>query len=129
MRVLNDRQTKFAEAYAHSGNATQAAKKAGYSEKTAYKQGHDLLKKGEIQTLIAKEKAKQAKKNDVTVEEIVNMHLQAFECAQRTDAPNAMTSAGQNLAKLMGLVTERGQIEHSGGLTINIQKFNDDADS
>lgn len=40
---MNERQKKFAELYAANTNATEAAKKAGYSEKTARSQGQRLL--------------------------------------------------------------------------------------
>jgi len=126
MRPLNARQKKFAVEYAHSGNATKAAKNAGYSVKTAYKQGHDLLKKSDIKQAIEIEQAKQAQKNDVTVEELVHMHREAYRIAVKVEAPNAMTTATQNLAKLMGMITDKGQIEHSGGLVVNITKYSDD---
>lgn len=48
MAGLNDKQRAFVEAYVRSWNATQAAIAAGYSEKTAGSQGHELLKKPEI---------------------------------------------------------------------------------
>jgi phage terminase small subunit len=44
--ALNPKQRAFVAAY--SGNATEAARAAGYSEKTAYQQGHALLKHPEI---------------------------------------------------------------------------------
>lgn len=40
---LNDRQKRFCEYYAQSGNATEAAKQAGYSAKTARQIGQRLL--------------------------------------------------------------------------------------
>ena len=51
--MLNEKQRRFAEEYVIDLNATQAAKRAGYSERTAGSQGHDLLKNPEIQNLIA----------------------------------------------------------------------------
>jgi phage terminase small subunit len=41
-------QERFAVLYALTGNVTQAAKEAGYSPKTAYRQGHDLLKRPHV---------------------------------------------------------------------------------
>jgi phage terminase small subunit len=41
---MNTKQKKFCEFYAECANATEAAKKAGYSEKTAYSQGQRMLK-------------------------------------------------------------------------------------
>ena len=52
METLNERQRKFAQEYWVSGNGTRSAIKAGYSEKTAYSQAHQLLKKPEIQLQI-----------------------------------------------------------------------------
>lgn len=48
--ALTPKQKKFIEAY--SGNATEAALKAGYSPKTAYSIGQENLKKPEIQKAI-----------------------------------------------------------------------------
>jgi hypothetical protein len=52
-RPLNPMQLLFVEAYLVDKNATHAAKAAGYSAKTAYAQGHSLLKHPEVKTLIA----------------------------------------------------------------------------
>src|SRR5690606_29741123 len=49
---LNDHQRLFCEEYANIANATRAATLAGYSPKTAYQQGHALLKKPEIRNEI-----------------------------------------------------------------------------
>ncbi len=46
--MLSLKQKKFCEEYVISGNATEAAKRAGYSEKTAYSIGTENLKKPEI---------------------------------------------------------------------------------
>ena len=45
---MNERQRRFADEYIISGNATDAAIKAGYSEKTARSQGQRLLTKVDI---------------------------------------------------------------------------------
>ena len=50
--MLSLKQQKFCEYYVQSGNATEAAKKAGYSEKTAYSIGTENLKKPEIENYI-----------------------------------------------------------------------------
>ena len=49
---LNNRQKAFISEYIKDKNATQAAIRAGYSEKTAYSQGQRLLKKAEIKSAI-----------------------------------------------------------------------------
>ncbi|MDY3007146.1 terminase small subunit [Anaerococcus porci] len=45
MKGLTIKQKKFADEYIISGNATQSAIKAGYSEKTAGQTGAENLKK------------------------------------------------------------------------------------
>lgn len=50
--ALNKRQRDFAEYYLKLWNATEAAKKAGYSEKSAAVIGHENLRKPEIKAYI-----------------------------------------------------------------------------
>ena len=49
---LNPKNALFVEHYLQCWNATEAAKRAGYSEKTAYSQGSRLLKNAEIKGVI-----------------------------------------------------------------------------
>lgn len=49
---MNTRHRAFAEYYAQTANATEAAIKAGFSARTAYSQGCRLLKNVEVQNLI-----------------------------------------------------------------------------
>lgn len=45
---MTEKNKKFCLEYANTGNATESAKRAGYSPKTAYSCGQRLLKKAEI---------------------------------------------------------------------------------
>ena len=54
MKKLTVKQKKFADEYIISGNASEAARNAGYSEKTAGGIGDENLKKPEIKTYIDK---------------------------------------------------------------------------
>lgn len=51
---LTQKQKTFCDKYLVCGNATQAAKEAGYSERTAYRTGADNLKKPQILEYIQK---------------------------------------------------------------------------
>lgn len=53
---MNDKQERFALEYQKDCNATQAAIRAGYSEKTAYSQGQRLLKNVEVQNALRERK-------------------------------------------------------------------------
>lgn len=52
MPVLKDKYEKFCQAYVISRNATASAKEAGYSEKSAYNQGYELLKRADVKERI-----------------------------------------------------------------------------
>ena len=49
---MTARQKRFCEEFIKTGNATQSAKDAGYSEKTAYSTGQRMLKNVEVQSYI-----------------------------------------------------------------------------
>ncbi|MCW7544889.1 terminase small subunit [Aurantimonas litoralis] len=51
--ALGEKRGRFVEEYLHDLNATQAAIRAGYSQKTAYSQGQRLLKDVEVSAAIA----------------------------------------------------------------------------
>jgi len=74
-KKFTPRQEKFIEEYIMLDNATQAAKNAGYSEKTAYSQGQRLLKNVEIADEIARRRA-ELRKTSITPERIVREYLQ-----------------------------------------------------
>lgn len=63
---MNKKQSAFASEYVIDYNATQAAIRAGYSEKSAYSQAHDLLKKPEIMAKISKLEAEAARRTEIS---------------------------------------------------------------
>ena len=52
MPEFTTKQQRFVDEYLVDLNATKAAKRAGYSRKSAYSQGHRLLKNAEIQSAL-----------------------------------------------------------------------------
>lgn len=66
MPKLTDKQTAFVREYLVDLNATQAAIRAGYSERTAYSVGQRLLKNVEIQRAVAAAQAQRARRVEVT---------------------------------------------------------------
>lgn len=69
--MLSVKQKKFCEYYVESGNATEAAKKAGYSKKTAYSIGTENLKKPEIRNFIEELTAAEKSKRMASAEEVL----------------------------------------------------------
>ncbi|WP_046901038.1 terminase small subunit [Gluconobacter oxydans] len=79
MTKLNEKQARFVEEYLVDLNATQAAIRAGYSEKTAGQFAFGLLKKIEIQSAISEgQKARSARtkiSQDRVIQEIARLGL------------------------------------------------------
>lgn len=82
--ALNDKQKMFCDEYIIDLNATQAAIRAGYSEKTAYSQGQRLLKDVEIQRYIQERKADRMERTEIT-QDFVLKELLAIASVNATD--------------------------------------------
>lgn len=72
--ALNDKQQRFVEEYLIDLNATQAAIRAGYSEKSAGQMAHELLKKHEIQTALSESMKAREERTKIT-QDMVLMEL------------------------------------------------------
>lgn len=68
---MNEKQQRFCEEYLVDLNATQASIRAGYSPLTAYSQGHDLLKKPEVQAYLAEKRKELQERTGVTQERVL----------------------------------------------------------
>ncbi len=78
---LTDKQRLFCIYYPKCFNATKAAKKAGYSEDTAYSIGWELLKKPEIKAEIQKLKQNKLNRAMLSPDDIFQRYLDiAFAC-------------------------------------------------
>lgn len=67
---MNDQQKKFAELFASCGNAAQAAREAGYSERTARQQGARLLTDVDILRYVRELQDQAAEQRIATVKQI-----------------------------------------------------------
>ena len=72
--MLNEKQQRFADEYLIDLNATRAAIRAGYSEKTAYSQGERLLRHAEVKSYI-KEKMDERKEDAIATADEVMRYL------------------------------------------------------
>lgn len=69
--ALNEKQKAFAEYYAACFNAAEAARKAGYSEKTARAIGQRLLTNVDIQKYLQKIKENAKSSRIATIDEVL----------------------------------------------------------
>ena len=103
--MMNHRQKAFCEAYVRSGNATEAAKSAGYSPKTAYSHGQRLLKNVEVLDYF-RQLSEEAKATQVAeIEEVRKFWTATMrdEAAKRTDR----LKAAELLARSFGVFLEQ----------------------
>lgn len=88
---LTPKQRRFIDEYLIDLNATQAAIRAGYSEKTAYSIGVQLLKKLEIQAEIQKRRSRLQNKLEITQERVLQ-ELAAIAFANGADYAKVVNS-------------------------------------
>lgn len=83
MAKLTLKQQKFADEYIISGNATQAAIKAGYKEKTAYQTGAENLRKPQIKSYIDERLKEIESKKTATHQEVIEYLTSVMRGEQR----------------------------------------------
>jgi phage terminase small subunit len=83
MAKLTDKQQRFVEEYLIDLNATQAAIRAGYSEKTANEQGARLLVNVSIQEAIQAAKQQRSQATGITAETVLQQINELREKAMR----------------------------------------------
>lgn len=69
--ALTDKQQRFVSEYLVDLNATQAAIRAGYSEKTARQAGAENLSKPDIAAAVAEAQAKRAGRTEITADRVL----------------------------------------------------------
>lgn len=100
---LNPKQLRFVDEYLVDLNATGAATRAGYSAKTAYQQGHELLKHPEIIAKLNERMRARAKRTEITQDRVLQeiARLAFFDLRKLYDnqgAPLAMTQLDDDTA-------------------------------
>lgn len=71
MHKLTDKQQTFVAEYLISLNATDAARKAGYSEKTAYSQGERLLRNVEVAAAISAARVRRERRTGISQDRVL----------------------------------------------------------
>lgn len=84
MAKLTNKQKKFIDEYLVDLNATQAAIRAGYKEKAAYRTGAENLRKPQIQREIQKRMQERQQRTEVTQDMVVR-ELAAIAFSKTTD--------------------------------------------
>ena len=113
--MLTERQERFAQAYIIHRNATEAAKTAGYSLKSANNQGYRMLKNDEIQERIADLENELVTNIDV-IDEIENQ----YTFAKANGHTNSAIKALELLSRIRGAKSDKEVDLSKEGLRANI---------
>lgn len=105
MAKLTAKQQRFVEEYLIDLNATQAAIRAGYSPKTAYSIGNELLNKPDIRARIDKAIAERSARTGVNQDRIIRelariAFIQAPDVINFDDATLNNSASEDNLAAI-----------------------------
>lgn len=114
---LTPKQARFVAEYLKDQNATQAAIRAGYSERTAKQQGSRLLTNADVVAAVGKGQQKVARKAEVTVESLARELEQARKIALAEKQSSAAVQATMGKAKLFGLGVENRRLSGSLRMT------------
>lgn len=110
--ALNEKQKVFCEYYAACFNATEAAKKAGYSQKTAYSHGQRLLKNVEIQNYLSTLQSRARTNRIATIDEV--MEYLSDTMRNEEERTNERTKAAQ---LLIDALSGREESEEDSSIT------------
>lgn len=128
--MLTPRQLAFVEAFSIDGNAARAARAAGYAEGSAKVVACRLTKDNRIAAEIAKRRAANAHKLEITKEKVLLQLVEAINVARDQQNPVAMISGCSQLAKLCGFYdsTDRTQSLDPTEISRTVSQFRNMSD-
>lgn len=108
---MTEKQNRFCEEYITDFNATQAAIRAGYSEKTAYSIGVENLKKPEIKNYIEKLREGIREKTEIKLDDIIEeaCRIGFAEIDMSRVRPADKIRALEAITRLLGLEKDRNE--------------------
>lgn len=114
MPKLTDKQAAFVREYLVDLNATQAAIRAGYSERTANAQAGRLLANVGIREAIEQAQAKRARRVEIKAEDVLRGVIEVTTQARDSGDLKTALKGYELQGKHLGMWTERVKQEVSG---------------
>lgn len=112
---LTPKQAAFVTEYLVDLNATQAAIRAGYSERTAQEQSSRLLSKAIVADEIKKRREKIGAKIELTVEKVLAGLMREADREGEGSSHSARVTAWSTLGKHLGMFAEKVQVTGQDG--------------
>ena len=107
---MTPKQERFIAEYLVDLNATQAAIRAGYSEKTAYSIGQENLKKPAVAEAVVAAQAKRSERTEITQDYVIREITQVIEDRRGTGEhsnPNAVLKGVELLGRHLAMFTDK----------------------
>ena len=115
---LTGKQKLFVAGYLVSLNATQAAKAAGYAEKSAFVEGARQLRKAKIAAAIAAGQAARTKRTEIDADYVLKVIRDTIEhCAATGEHsnPNAVLKGAELLGRHLAMFTDKSLVTTRDG--------------
>jgi phage terminase small subunit len=114
---LTPKQERFVAEYLIDLNATQAAIRSGYSEKTARSQGQRMLTNVDIAAAIARAQGDRTERTNITQDYVLESIFSAMERCKQADSFNAtgVFKGAELLGKHLGMFQGENQ-----SVTVNL---------
>lgn len=106
-RPLNPRQEAFAREYLVDLDAANAARRAGYSSRTARQTGYDLLQDERIQAMVRAEMAARAERVEDSADQVLQDLRRLGQKAEKLGEFSAALKAVELRGKHLGMFKER----------------------
>lgn len=136
---LTQKQRRFIDEYIISGNATQAAIKAGYSKRTARKIGQENLTKPDIKTEIARRNAEIQSEKTADMTEVMEYLTSVMRGEQTESVATAKgvfsgvevsakdrIKAAELIGKRNGAWTDKKELSGDINIDIGVGSYDDD---
>lgn len=136
---LTQKQRRFIDEYIISGNATQAAIKAGYSKRTARKIGQENLTKPDIKTEIARRNAEIQSEKTADMTEVMEYLTSVMRGEQTESVATAKgvfsgvevsakdrIKAAELIGKRNGAWTDKKELSGDINIDIGVGGYDDD---
>ncbi len=122
---MTPKQESFCREYLVDLNATAAAHRAGYSERTAKQQGSRLLTNVDVQAAIMEAQEARAERTGLTQDAVVQGLLKEAQFKSEGSSPAARVSAWAHLGRHLGMFKDKTAV--GGNLTVKVVRFGDDS--
>jgi len=99
---LSLKQQKFIDAFSLSGNITEAAKLAGYSERSARQIGQETLRIPAVQAALSARQAEYSAEFQISKDDVISGLLSAIDMARKQKNPAVIIQGCSALAKMLG---------------------------